>query len=222
MDVSAAVARLPFYKDLSADEKDDVLRGSYFKSCKRGDVICGAGVECLGMIKVLSGEIRAFLLSEEGREVTLYKVAAGDVCVLSASCVLRHISFDTQMVVSRDCELLIVAAPTFKRVSETNLAVKCYVYEVTTERFSQVMWSMQQILFEKLDVRLARFLLEEADKNGKLVVYMTHDEIARQISSAREVVARMLKIFASDGLVDTAKRGEITIIDRPALESMAK
>jgi CRP/FNR family transcriptional regulator len=170
------------------------------------------------MLKVLSGEIRAYLLSEEGREVTLYKVEADDVCVLSASCVLRHISFDTQMVVSRDCELLIVAAPAFKRIAETNLAVKCYVYEVTTRRFSQVMWSMQQILFEKLDARLARFLLQECDKNGKNTVYMTHEEIARQISSAREVVARMLKIFASDGLVDASKRGEIRIIDRRALQ----
>jgi len=95
---------------------------------------------------------------------------------------------------------------------EQNLPVRCFLYELATQRFSDVMWAMQQILFKSLDRRLATFLLAEAGRTGSSTIRMTHEQIAQHISSAREAVARMLKSFSEDGLV-ALKRGEIVLRD---------
>ena len=149
-----------------------------------------------------------YLLSPEGREVTLYRLGVGDCCVLTASCVMSQISFETNMAAEQDSEVLIVPVHTFGRFTEENIHVRCFMYELAIRRFSSVMFSLQQILFARFDRRLASFLLEEAERTGSREIRLTHEEIARQVSSAREVVARMLKRFASDGWV-SLRRGMI-------------
>ena len=139
--------------------------------------------------------------------------------MLSASCVISQITFDTQMTAQRDTEVLIIPANIVAMLKEQNLAVRCCLYELATARFSDVMWAMQQILFAKFDKRLAGFLLDEYDKTGRPEIRMTHEQIAVQISSAREVVARMLKRFASDGFVEM-KRGSIRLKDIDGLRNI--
>ena len=160
---------------------------------EKGTLIHDGGSECLGLLLVLSGEIRTYLLSDEGREVTLFRLYAGDLCVLSASCVISQITFDTQMTAQRDTEVLIIPANIVAMLKEQNLAVRCCLYELATARFSDVMWAMQQLLFKGLDRRLAGFLLSEAERTGSDTIRMTHEQIAQHISSAREAVARMLR-----------------------------
>ena len=158
------------------------------------------------MLFVLSGEIRTYLLSEEGREVTLFRLYPGELCVLSASCVISQITFDTQMTAGMDTEVLIIPANVIAALKEQNLHVRCFLYELATKRFSDVMWAMQQIMFKGLDRRLAEFLLAEAERTGSDTIRMTHEQIAQHISSAREAVARMLKSFSEDGLVELKTR----------------
>ena len=162
------------------------------------------------MLLVLSGEIRTYLLSDEGREVTLYRLHPDDLCVLSASCVISQITFDTQICAQRETEVLIIPASIVAALGEQNLSVRCFLYELATQRFSDVMWAMQQILFKSLDRRLATFLLAEAERTGSSTIRMTHEQIAQHISSAREAVARMLKSFSEDGLV-ALRRGETVL-----------
>ncbi|MDO4481910.1 MAG: Crp/Fnr family transcriptional regulator [Bacillota bacterium] len=212
--------RLPFWKELSDSEKELVFKHSGFQKYEKGRIIHSCDSNCLGMVTVVKGTIRTYIMSEEGREITLFKLYGGDTCVLAASCVIRQITFDTFMVAEDDCEVLVIHASAFLRLTQNNIHVRCYMFELSTEKFSAVMWSMQQILFKKFDRRLASFLIGEYERTGSPVINMTHEQIAQHTSSAREVVARMLKRFASDGLVEF-RRGTIRLTDIEGLKKIS-
>lgn len=214
------LALLPFWTALSAAERDMAARAAFLRRYDRGQPIYEGGSGCLGLVCVVSGGVRAYLLSEEGREVTLFRLAPGDVCVLSASCVIQQITFDLHIAAERACELLVLPAEAFERLEDSCEAVRSFVHVRTAERFSAAMEAVQRLLFERFDRRLAGFLLAESEKNGAREVRMTHEELARQLSSAREVVARTLKRFADAGLVEL-RRGAVRLTDSARLRALA-
>ncbi|MFR5865784.1 MAG: Crp/Fnr family transcriptional regulator [Acutalibacteraceae bacterium] len=207
-----------FWTALSAAERDMAARAAFLRRYDRGQPIYEGGSGCLGLVCVVSGGVRAYLLSEEGREVTLFRLAPGDVCVLSASCVIQQITFDLHGFIA--CELLVLPAEAFERLEDSCEAVRSFVHVRTAERFSAAMEAVQRLLFERFDRRLAGFLLAESEKNGVREVRMTHEELARQLSSAREVVARTLKRFADAGLVEL-RRGAVRLTDPARLRALA-
>lgn len=211
--------KLPFWTSLTEQEKEILRKSAVIRRYEKGSFIHSSDRDCLGMLFILSGEIRTYILSDEGREITLFRLYPNDLCVLSASCVISQISFDTQMTARQDTEVLIIPPNITALLKEQNISVRCFLYEQATERFSEVMWAMQQILFKGLDQRLAAFLVEECERTNSNTVRMTHEQIARNISSAREAVARMLKQFTQDGLVEL-KRGEIIIKDTDGLKRL--
>ena len=182
--------------------------------------------DCLGMVVVLQGSVRAYMVSEEGREITLYHINKGETDVLTASCILYQITFDTEMVVEEDIRILILPTVVLKGLKEENVYVRSYIYEVLTERFSDVMWTMQQILFYGIDQRIAAFLLDQVAGNGigsgqVPEIHITHEQIAREINTAREVVARIIRRFVADGLVETG-RGRLRLIDLKGLRALTE
>lgn len=211
--------KLPFWASLTEQEKEILRKSAVIRHYEKGSFIHSSDRDCLGMLFILSGEIRTYILSDEGREITLFRLYPNDLCVLSASCVISQISFDTQMTARQDTEVLIIPPNITALLKEQNISVRCFLYEQATERFSEVMWAMQQILFKGLDQRLAAFLVEECGRTNSNTVRMTHEQIAWNISSAREAVARMLKQFTQDGLVEL-KRGEIIIKDTDGLKRL--
>ncbi len=211
--------KLPFWTSLTEQEKEILRKSAVIRRYEKGSFIHSSDRDCLGMLFIISGEIRTYILSDEGREITLFRLYPNDLCVLSASCVISQISFDTQMTARQDTEVLIIPPNITALLKEQNISVRCFLYEQATERFSEVMWAMQQILFKGLDQRLAAFLVEECERTNSNAVRMTHEQIARNISSAREAVARMLKQFTQDGLVEL-KRGEIIIKDTDGLKRL--
>ena len=217
--MESVLERLPFWKLLTDSEKELVQQNAVIRLYKKGTRVYSSERECLGMLFVMQGEMRTYLLSEEGREVTLFRIYPNDLCVLSASCVISQISFDTQMSAQKDTEVLIIPPNIVLLLKEKNLSVRCFLYELATKRFSDVMWAMQQILFKRLDQRLALFLMQESQRLGTDTIHMTHEQIAQQISSAREAVARMLKQFSEDGLVEL-KRGAIRLLDQKGLKAL--
>ena len=218
-DMERTLTQIPFWSSLTEQEKDMIRRSSFVRRYEKGTVIHSSDNECLGMLFVLSGEIRTYLLSEEGREVTLFRLYPGELCVLSASCVISQITFDTQLSAESGTAILVVPANIVDALAAQNIHLRCFLYELATKRFSDVMWAMQQILFKGLDRRLAEFLLAEAARTGSDTIRMTHAQIAQHISSAREAVARMLKSFSEDGLVEL-KRGAITLRDTDGLHRL--
>lgn len=211
--------KLPFWTSLTEQEKEILRKSAVIRRYEKGSFIHSSDRDCLGMLFIISGEIRTYILSDEGREITLFRLYPNDLCVLSASCVISQISFDTQMTARQDTEVLIIPPNITALLKEQNISVRCFLYEQATERFSEVMWAMQQILFKGLDQRLAAFLVEECERTNSNTVRMTHEQIAWNISSAREAVARMLKQFTQDGLVEL-KRGEIIIKDTDGLKRL--
>ncbi len=160
------------------------------------------------------------MMSEEGRDITLYRLHKGDICMLSASCVLDAITFDVFVDAQEDSECYVIGGPAFAAVSERNPQIKIFALETAVGRFSDVMWVMQQILFMSMGRRLAIFLLDESARNGTDVIALTHGQIARYMGSAREVVSRMLKYFVNEGIVEVSRKG-VKILDKKHLRKLA-
>lgn len=210
----------PFWESLSPEDQEALLRSSYPVDFKKGTHIHD-GNECTGVILVRSGNLRLYLLSSEGKEVTLYRLYGGDVCVLSASCVLDAITFDVSVDAEEDSRCVVVGSCVLEELSRRIPEVKLFIMEVALSRFSDVMWVMQQILFMSMDKRLAIFLLDESAKTGVDTVKLTHEQIAKYMGSAREVVTRMLKYFSAEGMI-SASRGEgIKLLDKKRLRALA-
>ena len=215
-EIKKQLAALPFWGALSAHERETMQSCAQIRSYQKGELIYSKEQECLGLIRVLSGAVRTFMLSDEGREVRLYRVDETDTDVLSASCVMNQITFETQMVADSDCTLLIVPAVCLKTFKENNLHVRCFLFEKLGERFSDVMLNMQAILFTRLDRRIAEALLSR----GGTTVRVTHEQLAGEINSTREAVSRILKDMERQSLIRLG-RGQITLSDPDALRMLA-
>lgn len=209
----------PFWNIISDTDRDTFLRSSQCVRFNRGTNIHDGG-ECTGVILVNSGCLRLYLLSDEGKEVTLYRVFPGELCIFSASCVLDSITFDVFIDAEEDSDCVIVGGCVYEDVNRRIPEVKIFTYESALARFSDVMWVMQQILFMSMDKRLAIFLLDESAKTGSEVIKLTHEQIAKYMGSAREVVSRMLKYFSSEGLISASRSEGIKILDKKALRAL--
>lgn len=208
----------PFWDKINEQDKDDICRGSLAVTYKKGTTIHD-GSECSGVILVRTGCLRVYIMSDEGKDVTLYRLHEGDICVLSASCVLDTLTFDVFVDAEVDSECYLVPGCAYAAASEHNKEIKIYTLETAVSRFSDVMWVMQQILFMSMDKRLAIFLCDESSRIASDVIELTHEQIARYMGSAREVVSRMLKYFSSEGLVEVSRKG-VKILDKRALKAM--
>lgn len=191
------------------------------KIFSKGKIIYEGLDDCRGLLLVKSGQLKAFILSENGKEVTLYRLFDGDICILSASCVLKNITFDIYIEAEKDTELFIIPTETYMKLSENNIEVQKFTNEITLSRFSDVMWIMEQILFMSFDKRLAIFLLDQSAIEHSDTISMTHEDIAKNMGSAREVVSRMLKYFQSEGLVKT-ERKSIVLVDKKKLRMLTE
>ena len=210
----------PFFDKINDTERATILRSSQHVRFKRGQNIHD-GDECTGVILVKEGVLRVYIISEDGKEITLYRIFAGDICILSASCVLETVTFDVIVDAEEDSECVVVGGCAFEDVARRLPEVKIFTLESALSRFSDVMWVMQQILFMSMDKRLAIFLLDECAQNGTDTVKLTHEQIAKYMGSAREVVSRMLKYFASEGLVSVSRSEGIKINDKKRLRAIA-
>lgn len=208
----------PFWKEISGSDRAFICRNSFVRIYPKGTNI-HRGAECSGVIFVRSGSLRLFMMSEDGKDITLYRLHKGDMCMLSASCVLQTITFDVFVDAEEDSECYVISGSAFAEVSARNPKIKIFALETAVSRFSDVMWVMQQILFKSMDQRLAIFLSEEAARVNSDTVSLTHEQIARYIGSAREVVSRMLKYFANEGLVEVSRKG-IKILDKQRLHRL--
>ncbi len=207
---------LPFWDQLKEQEKKLIYEHTVSNSYINGQNVHGGQEDCTGVIAVKKGRLRAYLLSEEGKEVTLFRLLDHDVCLLSASCIMRNISFDIYVDAEGPTELFVVNSATYDLIAKDNQAVGNFMTEMISMRFSEAMWVMEQILFMKLDRRLALFLLEQASLENGDTITLTHEQIAGHMGSAREVISRMLKYFSNEGILSVSRKG-IKILDRKRL-----
>lgn len=203
---------------ISDEDMEYLSRNAVRKTYRKGENVHGNDGTCTGVIFINTGNIRVYMVSEDGKEVTLYRLYEGDYCMLSASCVLQSISFEVHVDAESDLDVFIIKPAAFKELMERNIYFENFALNTAVGRFSEVMWAMQQVLFMSLDKRLAVFLYDEYVRSGDPVIKLTHEQIARYIGSAREVVTRMLKYLSQDGIVELS-RGVITIVDKTKLQA---
>ena len=211
----------PIWDQLTPAQQE-LLAGAASKTqAAKGTVLHNGSADCLGLLLVCSGQLRGYILSDEGREITLYRLFERDMCLFSASCMLQSIQFDIQIEVEKDAEFWIIPPDVYKSLMEQSPAVANYTNEVMSARFSEVMWLMEQVMWKSFDKRLADFLLQESVLEGTTHLELTHEKIANHMGTAREVVTRMLRYFQSEGLVSLS-RGVVKIENEAALRQLSE
>lgn len=207
----------PFWKSLTDTEKEMISQNTKTMNYEKGFQMLQCEQGCNGIMIVLSGQMRTYISSEEGREVTLFRMFKDDVCVLSAAGLMDAIAFDVMIDAVEDSEVLMIPVAVLETVMKRHSEVEAYLYKTATKRFADVIWIMQQILFMSVDRRVAQFIWDETLREDSLTITITHEEIARCIGSAREVVTKVLKYFQSEGVV-VLSRGKIAVNSREQLK----
>ena len=210
----------PIWDKLTAPERELLMSTATLRSAPKGKLLHNGSADCVGLFLICSGQLRAFILSDEGKEVTLYRLFEHDMCLFSASCIMNSIQFDITIEVEKDAEFWVVPAEVYKNLMEGSVFVANYTNQLMATRFSEVMWRIEQIMWKSFDKRLASFLLEESSLEGSNTLKITHDKIAAHMGTAREVVTRMLRYFQSEGLVSLT-RGSVEVTDARRLRRLA-
>ena len=202
----------PIWDSLTPGEQSQILQASTLMTVPAGQHIHDGTRECTGLLVVASGQLRVYIISEGGREITLYRLLGKDICLFSASCIMHSLQFDVMIQAEKDTSFWLIPTDTYKKLMSESVVISNYTNEILASRMSDVVWLMEQVMWQSFDVRLATFLLEESALEGSTKLSITHEEIANHLGTAREVVTRMLKYFQSEGLV-TLSRGSLEIID---------
>ena len=210
----------PVWDQLTIPQKNRMLDGLIERQIKKGTMIHNGSTDCTGLLLVKHGQLRAYILSDEGREITLYRLFDRDMCLFSASCIMRSIQFNVAIEAEKDTSLWIIPAELYKKIMEESAPAANYTNELMASRFSDVMWLMEQIMWKSFDKRLAAFLLEESALEGSSTLKLTHEIIANHLGTAREVVTRMLRYFQSEGMVKLS-RGTVEITDKEKLRQLS-
>ena len=212
---------LPVWKKLDKSQQAILVNSAITRKFHKDEILHNGSDDCTGLILVVSGQLRAFMISDDGREITMYRLFERDICLFSASCMMNSIQFDMSIMAEKDTEVLVIPSEVYKIIMEVSAPLANYTNEVMASRFSDVMWLIDQVMWKSLDKRLADFLLNEANIEGTNTLHITHEVIGNHLGSPREVVTRMLKYFVSEGLVKLS-RGVIEIIDEDGLLKLYK
>jgi len=210
---------LPFWDKLTQEQQNRIADVIEFRTVKKGTIIHDSSAECLGFVIIQSGQLRSFILSEDGREITISRLFEYDNSLLSASCVMPDMQFNVMIEAEKDSEFWSIPACLFKNIMDESIAVSNYARSLLSSNFSELMWLMEQIMWKSFDKRLSAFLLEEASIEGTNCLKITHEIIANHLGTAREVVTRMLRYFQSEGMVRLT-RGTIEITDEDKLTKL--
>ena len=209
----------PIWDKLTKEQQERLANAVTPHKAKSGTVLHNGDIDCIGLLLIRSGQLRVFVLSDEGREITLYRLFDMDICLFSASCVMPDIQFNIVVEVEKDCEMWIIPPCLYKELMQESAAVANYSNQLISSRFSEVMWLMEQIMWKSFDKRLAAFLLEECTLEENNELKITHEKIANHMGTAREVVTRRLRYFQGEGLVKLS-RGTIEVVDEDGLEKL--
>jgi len=209
----------PIWDKLNPAQQQRIEATSILHRVEGGTMLHDGGPDCLGLLLVKSGQLRAYMLSEEGREITISRFFEMDICLFSASCVMRNMQFAVFIEAEKDSEVFVIPACLYQNLMEESLPLANFSHNLITSHLSEVMWLMEQIMWKSFDKRLAAFLLEECAVEGSNSLKITHEKIANHLGTAREVVTRMLRYFQSEGMVKLT-RGTVDIVDEKKLKKL--
>lgn len=202
----------PFWDSLTEEEQKEMIMGTTKNICKKKTRLHFGGGECAGIQIIEKGRARVFITSPNGGDITLFRLMDGDVSILSAACMLNGMDVELDMEMETDCIVYTIPKKLYKNLYEENGSVKDYTMEMISEKFSDIMWLFNQFVFSNVASRLAGALLEHRVLEGSDILPVTHEVLARDVGTAREVVTRLLKQFQEEGMVRLT-RGKVEILD---------
>ena len=211
----------PIWDKLTVAQREQISNTLGSRSVSKGTGVHRGGVDCSGLLIVKSGQFRAYILSDEGREITIYRLFDRDICMLSASCVMPSIQFEITIEAEKDSEIWIVPVFVYKSLLSESAPMANYNNELMATRLSDVMWLMEQIMWKSMDKRLAAFLVGETEIEGTDELKITHETVANHLGTHREVITRMLRYFQEEGMV-ALSRGAIRITDSEKLQTLTE
>lgn len=210
----------PIFEKLTTEEQALLLQHARLHTITKDTLIHNGSNDCLGLILIKSGLLRAYITSDDGREITIYRLFDRDMCLFSASCMMNNIQFDVTITAENDSQVWIIPTDIYKKIMEQSATLANYTNQLMASKFTEVMWLIEQIMWKSMDSRLATFLIEEAALTDSSTLHITHEKIANHMGTAREVITRMLKYFQNEGIVKLT-RGSIEILDTDKLQTLS-
>jgi len=209
----------PVWDQLTPRQQAQLADSAVIRRAEKGTVVHNGALECTGLLLVRSGQLRAYILSDEGREITIYRLFERDICLFSAWCIMNSVQFAITVAAEKDTEFWLIPPHVYKQVMTESAPLANYTNEIMASRFSEVMWLIEQVMWKSLDKRVAAFLLEEISVEGTNRLKITHETIANHLGTHREVVTRMLRYFQNEGVV-ALSRGVVEVIDGERLREL--
>lgn len=206
----------PALAGLTAEQLAPLLSPQAVMNLPAGSQVFAEHQPCQGFPLLLEGSIKVVKLAASGRELMLYRVAPGGSCIISSSCLLGHTDYNARGIAETPLTLTILPLPTFSRLMLETPAFRDFIFHLFAERIGELMQLVEEVAFARLDQRLAKLLLARQEE----VLYVTHQQLADELGSVREIVSRLLKGFAAQGLVSLG-REQLSITDRGGLQKMA-
>ena len=164
----------PMWDRLSPGQRDRLSAAVLERRVGKNEIIHSGDMDCTGLFLIRSGQLRAFILSDEGREISIYRLFERDICLFSASCIMRSIQFQVTIQAEKDSLLWVIPAEVYRQIMEESAPLANYTNEIMASRFSEVMWLIEQVMWKSFDRRLAAFLLEEAALENSDLLKLTH------------------------------------------------
>ncbi|MET0381229.1 MAG: Crp/Fnr family transcriptional regulator [Methyloceanibacter sp.] len=214
--LSRLLATFPELSELDEAHRMDLLGSTQFNRLRGGDIAYRQGQRCQNYVMCIEGQTRVFKTSESGREILLYQVGPGETCVLTTSCLMAGSGFPAESTAETDVLHAALPASSFHRLMSASPRFRKFVLDNYGDLLSSLIMLVDEVAFASLDLRLARRLLAEANEQG--VVAKTHQQLALDLGSVREVISRYLAEWERMGWVHAA-RGSIEVRNRAALAS---
>lgn len=203
---------------LDASDRADLIRAARVLRLPAGAAPFSRGAPCEHYILIVAGTVRVQMIGESGREIVLYRVGQGETCILTTSCLLAGQDYPAEAITETEVVAAIVAGPAFHDLLARSAIFRDFVFQSFGRRLADLMVLVEEVAFRRIDARLAGLLLERAGPGGALA--STHQDLAIELGSAREVISRQLKDFERRGLV-ALQRGHVRIIDADGLRAVA-
>lgn len=210
---------IPFLRQADSPAAREFRRAAYFARIPAGKDIFVEGDKVQSIALMLSGKVRVYKIGENGREITLYRFGLGESCILTANAIMNQQTFPAVALVESDAEAVMVPADTFRDWIRRYDEWRGFLFDLLSQRLADVMAIVDEVVFHRMDARIAALLLRRNDPGS--VIEVTHQEIASELGTSREVVSRILEGFEAAGLIRSA-RGQVEIVEAEGLESRAE
>lgn len=219
---SKLLIQFPFLKEIDEHSLNKFLETVKIMNYPPKTIILDEGDSCTNMVLILSGVIRVYKISPEGKEITLYRLQNGETCVLSISCIMGETNYPAIAEVEENAVLAIIPAHLYNELFLKEPAIQHFIFNTISLRLQEVLLLIDEVVFKSMDRRLASYLLERAEEDCcKNEIQITHEKIAIELGTAREVISRLLKDFENKSIVSLS-RGKIVVKNKNILKKIAE